>query len=223
MVLRLFRAFAATVPTLRTCFSTLPTLGFTTFQGFCTSVGPCDPPKQLAPLPVMLSCPSKPSLRTQRRCPVQPARRHHLNTVGSRHHPCRSPDRDFHRRMYTAFLPLSLLPAFRGWEVAFSSPARSLNLRVFLRVRVRCASRGCPLDRPVASMGLNDSTLSHASPGCPSCARSKVIVCTSKTVREERLSVRTPGLAGCRVVIEQAPCQPQARGPTPLSACLDGK
>lgn len=43
----------------------------------------------------------------------RPSRRHHLVTAGRHHHPRQSPDCDLHRLMYTAFLALSPLPAFR--------------------------------------------------------------------------------------------------------------
>jgi len=54
-------------------------------------------PDPASHLPVVLSCPSKPSLPTQPRWPDKLARRHHLSSAGDRHPHRRSPDCGVHQ------------------------------------------------------------------------------------------------------------------------------
>jgi len=178
---RFLRTILTIVPMPRTCFSAFPTLGFTTFPQDHCNLGSSEPPSRSSCIPVMHSCPSKPFPRPQQRCPAKaveaspPLHRGKTSpsaSVAQR----RFSSPDFHLQVFTAFLALSPLPAFRGWEVPFSSAAQPLSLKAFLRDRVRCPPRGCPLDRPVASMGLYDTTLSHLIPGFPERMCSRVIV-----------------------------------------------
>jgi hypothetical protein len=101
MALRSLRSFTSTVPTLHTCFSMLPTMGFTTFQRSPRPPDPCEPRSRLVLVPVMLSRPSKPSPRTQLRWPASrrgvttsPSREDVTTTVGR---PTASSSRDVHR------------------------------------------------------------------------------------------------------------------------------
>lgn len=91
MALRPFRASTSTVPTSRTFSARFRPWGSPRFGGPGFRLALASPPDPVAHVPVMRSCPSKPSLRPQLRRPDQPVRRHHLSTAGMRHHPRRSP------------------------------------------------------------------------------------------------------------------------------------
>jgi len=113
MALRSLRTLTSTVPTLRAYFSTLPTLGFTTFQRTLRPRDPCEPSSLPVLIPVVLSCPSKPSPRTQQRWPASrrsvttsPPREDVTIIVGR---PTASSS-----LMFTVSLSLPPLPAFRG-------------------------------------------------------------------------------------------------------------
>jgi hypothetical protein len=94
------------------------------------SSDPCGPSgRALLRFPVVRSCPSKLSLRAQRRM-LELAL---LPSAGGS-----SPRSPSPTRAFTDLLSLSPLPPTRSWEVAFPLSRRRPDLRAFLRARVRC-------------------------------------------------------------------------------------
>ena len=178
------------------CCTACPTLGFTTFP-------PGPPPRT----------PSRTTWTLDRASPrCLPALRS-LSPV----HSGRSDSRESSRRedvtatdgppssAFTALLAPSPSPSPRG-RSANAPPTRpGLDLEALLRARIRCVSCRCRRDPPDAPLGLDAARLDHPSRSVAAsvfrrcrpegrCARKASG--TSKTVREERLSVRTPGCPG---------------------------
>jgi len=90
-------SLTTTAPTVRASFSTLPILGFTSFQPSSSRIGPREPIRSLSNFPVVPSCPSKPSPCTRLRRPDKLARRLHLSAAGCCHPHNRSPDCEVHQ------------------------------------------------------------------------------------------------------------------------------
>ena len=163
------------------CCSGPPTMGFTAFPPRWRSFGTFRTlPSCSSRFPAMRSCPSKRSLRAQRRPDLSrgptagPRHRHPRHQEGVHRDPC----------------PLAVAEPPKMGSCLLTRCGR-LDLRALLRARVRCSGKRFRSRRPVLPWAWMLSRR-HARER----AHVRETSGTSKTVREERLSVPNPGFPG---------------------------